>query len=394
MTSAEIIARTLAHEVPIYARWPVAFVRGAGAELWDAEGCRYLDFFAGLAVNNLGHCHPAVVEAVRAQAGRLLHVSNLYHAPPVGELAELLCRHSFADRVFLCNSGAEANEAALKLARRWGHAVGAGRFEILATHNSFHGRTLGALSATGQERYRTGFLPLLPGIRLVPYGDAAAMEAAVRPETVAILVEPIQGEGGVVVPPADYLPRLREIADRHRLLLMLDEIQTGLGRTGRLFAHEHAGIVPDVMTLAKALGGGVPIGALCTSERVARVLEPGAHGTTFGGNLLACAAASAALRVLADPATLAHTVAMGRRLRAGLETLAARHPRIRSIRGMGLMLGAVLDGPGRDIVERCLARGLLVNCTAEVVLRFLPPLVIRPEQIDEGLGILDEAMAG
>jgi len=394
MTSAEIIARTLAHEVPIYARWPVAFVRGAGAELWDAEGRRYLDFFAGLAVNNLGHCHPAVVEAVRAQAGRLLHVSNLYHAPPVGELAELLCRHSFAERVFLCNSGAEANEAALKLARRWGHAVGAGRFEILATHNSFHGRTLGALSATGQERYRTGFLPLLPGIRLVPYGDAAAMEAAVRPETVAILVEPIQGEGGVVVPPADYLPRLREIADRHCLLLMLDEIQTGLGRTGRLFAHEHAGIVPDVMTLAKALGGGVPIGALCTSERVARVLEPGAHGTTFGGNLLACAAASAALRVLADPATLAHAVAMGRRLRAGLETLAARHPRIRSIRGMGLMLGAVLDGQGRDIVERCLERGLLVNCTAEVVLRFLPPLVIRPEQIDEGLGILDEAMAG
>lgn len=393
MTTAEIIARSASHEIGIYARWPVAFVRGSGAELWDAEGRRYLDFFAGLAVNNVGHCHPAVVEAIRAQAGRLLHVSNLYHTAPVGELAELLCRHSFAERVFLCNSGTEANEAALKLARRWGATAGDGRFEILATHNSFHGRTYGALSATGQERYQAGFLPLLPGIRLVPYGDPAAMEAAIRPETVAILVEPIQGEGGVVVPPADYLRRLREIADRHRLLLMLDEIQTGLGRTGRLFAHEHAGIVPDVMTLAKALGGGVPIGALCTTARVAGAFEVGSHGTTFGGNPLACAAAVAALRIVSDPALLAHAVAMGERLRAGLEALRARHPRIREVRGLGLMLGAVLDGPGRGVVERCLARGLLVNCTAEVVLRLLPPLVVSPAQVDEGLAILDEALA-
>jgi len=393
MTSAEIIARTTAHEIGLYARWPVAFVRGAGAELWDAEGRRYLDFFAGLAVNNLGHCHPAVVEAVRAQAGLLLHVSNLYHSAPVGELAELLCRHSFAERVFLCNSGTEANEAALKLARRWGATAGDGRFEILATQNSFHGRTYGALTATGQERYQEGFLPLLPGVRLVPYGDAEAMEAAVRPETVAILVEPIQGEGGVVVPPPGYLRRLRQIADRHRLLLVFDEIQTGLGRTGRLFAHEHAGVVPDVMTLAKALGGGVPIGAMCTTDAVARAFAPGAHGTTFGGNLLACAAAAAVLRVLAEPATLAHAAAMGKRFRAALEDLRARHPRIREVRGVGLMLGAVLDGPGKGVVERCLARGLLVNCTAEVVLRFLPPLILTPAQLDEGLGILDEALA-
>jgi predicted acetylornithine/succinylornithine family transaminase len=393
MTNAEIIARNAAHEVGVYARQPVALVRGRGAEVWDADGRRYVDFFAGLSVSNVGHCHPAVVEAVRAQSERLLHASNVYHTAPVGELAALLCRHSFAERVFLCNSGAEANEAAMKLARRWGAARGGGRYEILAAVGSFHGRTFATLSATGQEKYHTGFQPLLPGVRLVPYDDVPAMAAAVRDETVAILVEPIQGEGGVVVPRPDYLAGLRALADERNLLLILDEIQTGLGRTGRLFAHEHAGVTPDVMTLAKALGGGLPIGAMCTTARVAAALEPGSHGSTFGGNPVACAAAVAALGVLADPALLAHVRELGAYVRGRLEALGARHAAIRGVRGQGLMLAAVLDRPGAPVVERCLRDGLLINCTAERVLRFLPPLVIQRPQVDEGLAVLDRALA-
>jgi len=389
----DAIATSARYEVGVYARNPITFVRGRGCELWDAEGKRYLDFFAGLAVNALGHCHPAVVDAVQAQVATLLHVSNLYHTEPTARLARLLCEFSFADRVFLCNSGAEANEAAIKLARRWGADRGGGRYEILATHGSFHGRTLATLTATGQEKYHQGFQPLLPGIRLVPFGDVTALAEAVRDETVAILLEPIQGEGGVVVPDAAYLPAVRRLADQRGLLLMLDEVQCGLGRTGRLFAHEHAGVVPDVMTLAKALGGGLPIGAMCATERVAAVFSPGTHGSTFGGNPVACAAAAATLTRIADPALLEHVRATGTYLRERLEDLAARQRVITHVRGLGLMLGAVLDRPGAGIVRRALDRGLLVNCTAETVLRFLPPLVIDTVQIDEGLAILDEVLA-
>ena len=392
LTNAEVIALSAAHEVGVYARQPVAFVRGRGAELWDADGKRYLDFFAGLAVNNLGHCHPAVVEAVTAQAATLLHASNVYHTLPASELCALLCRHSFAERVFLSNSGAEANEAAMKLARRWGSEQGGGRFEILATTGSFHGRTFATLTATGQEKYHTGFLPLLPGIRLVPYDDLAAMEAAVRDETVAIMVEPIQGEGGVVVPAPGYLAGLRALADRRNVLLILDEIQCGLGRTGRLFAHEHAGITPDIVTLAKALGGGLPIGATCTTERVAAAFTPGAHGSTFGGNPVACAAAIAALRALAEPELLEHVRRVGQHFRSRLEALVGRHG-VREVRGMGLMLGAVLDRPGAPVVDRCREAGLLINCTAERVLRFLPPLIVTRAQVDDGLAILERALA-
>ena len=392
MTNAEVIARNAAHEIGVYARQPVAFVCGRGCELWDADGKRYLDFFAGLAVNNLGHCHPAVVSAIREQSATLLHASNVYHTLPAGELSALLCRHSFAERVFLSNSGAEANEAAMKLARRWGSNDGGGRFEILATGGSFHGRTFATLTATGQEKYHTGFLPLLPGIRLVPFGELAAMADAVRDETVAIMVEPIQGEGGVVVPPRDYLAGLRALADRRNLLMILDEIQCGLGRTGRLFAHEHAGITPDIMTVAKALGGGLPIGATCTTARIAAAFTPGAHGSTFGGNPVACAAGVAALRALAEPALLEHVRAVGHHFRARLEALAGRAG-IREVRGMGLMLGAELDRPGAPVVARCLAAGLLINCTADRVLRFLPPLVITREEVDEGFAILERALA-
>jgi len=390
-TNADIVAASAAHEIGVYARQPVAFVRGRGAELWDADGKRYLDFFAGLAVNNLGHCHPAVVDAVRTQAAELLHASNVYYTAPAAELARLLCRHSFAERVFLCNSGAEANEAAMKLARRWGSEQG-GRYEILATTGSFHGRTFATLTATGQEKYHQGFQPLLPGVRLVPYDDAAAMATAVRDETAAILVEPIQGEGGVNVPRPDYLPRLRELADRHGLLLIFDEVQCGMGRTGRLFAHEHAGVAPDVMTLAKALGGGLPIGAMCTTAGAAAALTVGAHGTTFGGNPVSCVAAIAALGELARPELLAHVRELGAYFAERLRGLGGRHPVIREVRGLGLMLGAELGQPGAAVVERCQRDGLLINCCAERVLRFVPPLIITREQVDEGFTILERAL--
>jgi len=394
MTSTEIVARNAAHEIALYARLPLAVARGQGCTLWDADGKSYLDFFAGVAVNSLGHCHPAVVEAIRRQAGELLHVSNHYHTAVEGELAALLCRHSFAERVFLCNSGTEAIEAAMKLARRWGSERGGGRYEILATHGSFHGRTFGALTATGQEKYHQGYFPLLPGVRLVPYDDPAAMEDAVAPETIAIMVEPIQGEGGVVVPRPGYLRGLRTLANERDLLLIFDEIQTGMGRTGTLFAYEQADAVPDVMALAKALGGGVPIGALCTTERIAGVFTPGAHGTTFGGNPLACAAAVAALRTIAEPDFLAHAAVMGRRLREGLERLAGRHQHVRNVRGTGLMLGIELHRPGTDVVGRCLEAGLIINCTADRVLRLTPPLVVTAAEVDQGLDILDGALAG
>ena len=393
MTSAEIIGQSAAHEMGVYARLPVALVRGRGSEVWDADGKRYLDFFAGIAVNNLGHCHPAVVEAIRRQAGTLLHTSNVYYSAPVTELAALLARHSFAERMFVCNSGAEANEAAMKLARRWGADRGGGRYELLAASGSFHGRTFTTLTATGQEKYQRGFQPLLPGIRFVPFDDLDATEAAVRDETVAIMVEPIQGEGGVNVPGPDYLAGLRALAERRKLLLIFDEVQCGMGRTGQLFAHEHAGVTPDIMTLAKALGGGLPIGAMCTTERIAAVFTPGSHASTFGGNPLTCAAAVAALTELAQPAFLARVRELGGYLRERLETLAARVPMIRQVRGRGLMLGTELDRQGAPIVQRCLEAGLLINCTAERVLRFLPPLVITRAEIDEGLGILEGTLA-
>jgi acetylornithine/N-succinyldiaminopimelate aminotransferase len=392
MTTAEIIARNQAHEIGLYARQPVAFVRGRGAEIWDAEGTRYLDFFAGLAVNSLGHCHPAVVEAVQRQVAELQHVSNLYHTAPVGALAELLCQQSFAERAFFCNSGAEANEAAMKLARRWGSQTGTARFEILATLGSFHGRTFGTLTATGQEKYHEGFRPLLPGIRLVPFDDLDATRAALRPETVAIIVEPIQGEGGVRPPSAGYLRGLRALCDEHQLLLIFDEIQCGLGRTGSLFAYEYFDVRPDIVTLAKALGGGLPIGAMLTTAAIAAAFTPGSHGTTFGGNPVACAAAFAAVSELAKPELLAHVRDTAAHFRQRLETLQAAHPMITAVRGAGLMLGAVLDRPGQPVVDRCRERGLLINCTAERVLRFVPPLVLTRAQVDEGLEILTQAL--
>lgn len=393
MTSAEIIALSEAHLFPVYARVPLALVRGEGTRVWDADGRSYLDFFSSTVVTALGHCHPAVTRAIEDQAHRILHVSNLHYCEPQARLAQLLVQQSFADRVFLCNSGAEANEAAIKLARRHGHLEGKGRFEIITTHGSFHGRTLATITATGQEKVRTGFDPLPPGFRYVPYDDLAAMEAAVTAQTIAVMVEPVQGEGGVRVPGADYLRGLRALCDRRNLLLMLDEVQTGMGRLGTLFGYQHAGITPDIMTLAKGLGGGVPIGAMLATQRVADSFSKGAHASTFGGNALTSAVGVAVIETMLRDGVVEQCAVMGERLRAGLRRLAGQRPVIREVRGHGLLVGAELTQPSAAVVDRCRESGLILNATAETVVRWAPPLTVRPEEIDEALAIFDRVLA-
>jgi acetylornithine/N-succinyldiaminopimelate aminotransferase len=394
MNNRQIIQITQKYIANTYARFPVALVRGNGVWVWDADGKKYLDFVAGIAVNSLGHNHPAVARAIRRQAGKLLHVSNLYHIAPQAELARELCRRSFADRVFFCNSGAEANEAAIKLARRYGAEWLGGKYEVISTHNSFHGRTLATLTATGQEKVRAGYDPLPAGFRQVPYNDLRAMEAAIDEKTTAaILVEPIQGEGGVVVPDKNYLHGLRELCDERELLLIFDEVQSGMGRTGKLFAYEHYGVAPDIMTLAKALGGGLPLGAMLAREKVARSFVPGAHASTFGGNPLACSVGAAVLKTLVQGGALKNCVKMGRLLRDRLEALKDRFRFIRDVRGQGLILGMEIDRDGGKIVEDCLKAGLLINCTAHSVLRFIPPLIVGKKEIDQGLSILESILA-
>jgi acetylornithine/N-succinyldiaminopimelate aminotransferase len=388
---AKLTDKYVAHT---YARYPIALVRGKGTRVWDADGKEYLDFLAGIAVNSLGHCHPAVVRAIQKQSRKLLHVSNLYHIQPQSELARELCRHSFADRVFFCNSGAEANEAAIKLARRYGGEHGGGKYEILTAHNSFHGRTLATLTATGQEKVRAGYDPLPEGFRYIPYNDLRAAEEAVdEHKTVGILVEPIQGEGGVNVPDENYLQGLRELCDRRGLLLIFDEVQTGMGRTGKLFGYEHFGMQPDIMTLAKALGGGLPFGAMLAREEVAKSFIPGSHASTFGGNPLACSVGLAVMNTLLKGGVLKNCVKMGKLFVQGLEKLQQRFSFVRSIRGKGLILGLELEMEGAKIVEACMAEGLLLNCTAYKVLRFVPPLTITPKEIERGLSILENILA-
>lgn len=393
MTSAEIIAMSDAHLFSVYGRAPLALVRGEGSRVWDADGRTYLDFFSSTVVAALGHCHPAVTRAIETQAHRILHVSNLHYCEPQARLAELLVAHSFADRVFLCNSGAEANEAAIKLARRYGHHRGDGRFEILTTLGSFHGRTLATITATGQDKVRVGFDPLPEGFRYAPYDDLAGIEAALTPHTIAIMVEPVQGEGGIRVPGADYLRGLRALCDQRRLLLILDEVQTGMGRTGKLFGYQHSGIVPDIMTLAKGLGSGVPIGAMVATQQVADSFVKGSHASTFGGNALTCAVGVAVMQTLLGDGVIDHCAQMGERLRAGLRALAATQPVIREVRGQGLLIGADLSVPSTPIVDRCRDAGLIVNSTAETVVRFAPPLIVCTDEIDEALSVFARVLA-
>ncbi|BCX82565.1 acetylornithine/N-succinyldiaminopimelate aminotransferase [Methylomarinovum caldicuralii] len=375
--------------MPTYARLPVAFVRGEGAWLWDTEGRRYLDALAGIAVCNLGHAHPRLAQVLCDQAKRLWHTSNLYRIELQEQLAAELTRLAAMDNVFFCNSGAEANEAAIKLARAYGHRRGIATPKIVVMEGSFHGRTLATLSATGNPRVRQGFEPLVAGFVHCPFGQAEAVAAlADDPDIVAVLVEPVQGEGGVRVPPADYLARLRRLCDRHGWLLMLDEVQTGIGRCGHWFAHQRTGIVPDVMTLAKALGNGFPIGACLARGEAAEVLQAGMHGSTFGGNFLACRVALEVLHIIEAEDLLPRAQTLGRQLAAGFRERLGDFPGIRDIRHQGLMLGIELDRPCGMLVSQALAAGVLINVTATSVVRLLPPLILDDDQAGQLLDTL------
>lgn len=389
-TSESWIERGLKNVAHTYGRYPLVAVKGEGCWLTDIDGRKYLDFLAGVAVNNLGHCHPKIVKALQDQAAQLIHCSNFYHIPTQIELAEKICQNSFGDRVFFCNSGAEANEAAIKLARKYSSDCGhSKRYEIITAKASFHGRTLTTVSATGQGKMQSGFAPLMPGFKYVPFGEIDKLRRAVSPSTCALMLEPIQGEGGIHVPPAGYLEAVRELCDQQDLLLILDEVQTGIGRTGKLFAYQHDSIEPDVMTLAKGLAGGPPIGAMVTREKFAAALGPGTHGSTFGGNPLMAAAGLAALATIIEDGVIDNCVAMGHYLRSEMEKLKEKYKFITDVRGRGLMLAMELSIEGGKLVKTALDRGLLINCTAGKVLRFVPPLIVKQNEIDQMLEIID-----
>jgi predicted acetylornithine/succinylornithine family transaminase len=366
-------------------------VRGKGTRVWDLDGKEYLDFFAGLAVCNLGHCHPKVVKAIQAQAEKLIHVSNLYYIEPQIQLASLLCKHSFAGKVFFCNSGAEANEGALKLARKYAkEKIGEDRYEVITMENSFHGRTLATLTATAQKKYHKGYAPLMPGFKYVPFNDLNAVREAIGPKTCAVLLEPIQGEGGVNIPSEGYLKGLREICDEKGILLILDEVQVGMGRTGKLFAYEHEDMKPDLLTVAKSLAGGVPIGALLIRDEIAKSFEPGDHASTFGGNPLATAAGVAALSAILEEGMLDHCQRVGEYFLSRLEEIKKKFPFVQDVRGRGLILGMELKIEGAEIVKKMMKKGFLINCTAGNVLRFLPPLIVTEEEVDRMISALEE----
>ncbi len=373
-----------------YAQLPVAFVRGEGSRLWDADGKQYLDFVAGIAVLGPGHCHPKVTAAICEQAKTLVHTSNLYHIPPQGRLAKKLVELSCADRAFFCNSGAEANEAAIKLARKWAgiHHEPDCR-DIITAHKSFHGRTLLTVTATGQEKYHKPFYPLPAGIKYVDFNDIAALQAAVDEKTCAVMLEPIQAEGGINVPDAGYLPGVKELCEQHNLLLIFDEVQTGVGRTGDWFGYMDEGVEPDIFTLAKSLGGGFPIGACLAKEHVAQAFEPGDHASTFGGNHLACAAALAAIEAIESEGMVQNAKAMGEYFKQRIEELKRGCEPFAGMRGRGLLLGLELQNVnGRELQKACLDEGLVINALGDDLLRIAPPLNITTQEIDEGLRII------
>lgn len=396
MNSEQWIEKSDRYIMRTYGRYPIVPVRGEGCRLWDADGKEYLDFLGGVAVNNLGHCHPRVVKVLQEQAARLIHCSNYYQIPQQIELAELLCSHSFADKAFFCNSGAEANEAAIKLARKYSREKfnDPGRFGIVTAAESFHGRTLATVSATGQEKVQRFFDPLLHGFTHVPFNDLTALEAAITPQTCAVMLEPIQGEGGINIPSLAYMQGVRELCDRHGLLLILDEVQTGMGRTGKLFAHQHFDIVPDIMTLAKALAGGAPIGAMLATDKVAASFTPGTHGSTFGGNPLVAAAGVETIRVILEEGLLNRAEEMGEYLHGELEALGKRHPVVQEVRGIGLIIGMSLAIPGAEIVKKGHEQGVLLNVTHDTVLRFVPPLIVSKQEVNRMIQILDGILKG
>jgi len=393
-TNAELVARGQAVVMNTYGRLPLALVKGQGSWVWDAEGNKYLDFVTGLAVNSLGHCHPAVVEAITKTASEILHTSNLYWISNQILLAERLVANSFADKVFFCNSGAEANEAAIKLARKYAKQhYGPQKYEVISLANSFHGRTLATLTATGQTKYQAGYEPLPVGFTYVDLNDTVALAAKVGEETAAVLIEPIQGEGGVNPATPEFLQAARALCDKYGALLIFDEVQCGVGRTGKLFAYEWSGVTPDIMTLAKALGGGVPIGATLATDKAAAAFQPGDHASTFGGNPLATAVGCAVLDVMLTEGFLEDVVERASYLRQGLEVLGAKFGFAGPVRGRGFMLGLPVGEIGPRIVDLCRRRGVLLNCVGGQILRFLPPLIVSKEEIDYALGVLEDVFA-
>ncbi|MCK4488335.1 MAG: aspartate aminotransferase family protein [Desulfobacterales bacterium] len=373
-----------------YSRFPIVLTQGEGCTLYDETGGTYTDFVAGIAVCNLGHAHPGIARAIADQARRLVHVSNLYYTEPQTALAEWLVEHSFADRVFFCNSGAEANEAAIKLVRKYFKDRGAPeRFRIITMEGSFHGRTIATLSATGQAEIQKGFEPLVEGFDIVPFNDLDAVQDVITGQTCAIMLEPIQGEGGVRCPASGYLEGLRNLCDQEGLLLVFDEVQTGMGRTGKLFAYEHFGMTPDIMTLAKALANGLPMGAMLAKERVAASFTPGSHASTFGGTPLVATAALTVVKALVEEGVLRNCERVGQYFKDRLLDLKSKYAFIQEVRGKGLLLGLDLDCDGVSIVKTCMERGFLINCTQEHILRFIPPLIIQEGQIDSLIVCLD-----
>jgi len=369
-----------------YIRLPRVIVKGQGCYLFDADGKKILDMFPGWAVSGIGHCHPKVVEAVRAQAGELLHIDNTFYSEPQGKLAKLLSERAFGGKCFFCNSGAEANEAALKLARLH---TSQQKYKFITAEGSFHGRTFATLTATAQPKHHEGFLPLLPGFVYVPFNDISALASAFTDEVAAVMVEPIQGEGGINVASAEYLEAIRRLCDENGALMILDEVQTGIGRTGKWFGYQHFEVVPDILTMAKALGGGVAIGAMMATEEVAACLVPGKHASTFGGNALACAAAIAVIEAIEQGNLLQNAAKLGEYTKDKLTQLKQKHTIIDHIRGIGLMIGIQLTGPCAGIVDKCLENGLRINCTNNTVLRFMPPMIATTSHIDQAVEILD-----
>jgi predicted acetylornithine/succinylornithine family transaminase len=365
-------------------------VKGEGCYVYDADGNKILDMFPGWAVSGIGHCHPKVVEAVRKQVGELIHIDNTFYSEPQGVLAKLLSERAFGGKCFFCNSGAEANEAALKLARL--HTA-QGKYKFITAEGSFHGRTFATVTATAQPKYHEGFLPLLPGFVYIPFNDVAALKAAFSDEVAAVMVEPIQGEGGINVATPEFLAAIRELCDQHEALMILDEVQTGIGRTGKWFGYQHFDVEPDIITMAKTLGGGTAIGAMMAKPEIAASLVPGKHASTFGGNCLACAAAIATIEAIDEGHLLEHTVQMGRYAQDKLVRLKDKHPIIDHVRGKGLMIGIQLAGLGATIVAKCLEKGLRINCTHDTVIRFMPPMIVTAEQIDQAIDIFDAVLS-
>ncbi len=393
MTNSEIKEVASKYIINTYGDRSLAFIKGEGPYLWDADGKKYLDFLGGLAVNGLGHAHPKVVAAIRAQAGDVIHTSNLYYIKPQAELAKLLIENSDMDQCFFCNSGAEANEAAIKIARKYAKDTGRkDSYEIITMDNSFHGRTMATITATAQPKYHVGFEPMLEGFKYVPYDDLDATEAAISEKTCAILVEPIQSEGGVNIPSDGYLQGLRELCDQHKLLLIFDEVQTAMGRLGTFFGYQSYGVIPDVITMAKALGSGVPIGAMLAKQNVADSFVPGTHAATFGGNFLSSAAAVATIETILEENLAVNAVKMGNHLASGLLELKGKYP-IKDVRGKGLLRGLVMDVDAKPLATKCIENGLVTICTNDYVLRFLPPLNINAAHVEEAVDIVEKSMA-